>query len=138
MSDLGVDSTTQRIVVRQTSNTNVIGEAPDQTIDARPRTTVDVINAGPVGPPGVQGAQGLVGPQGPEGPMGPTGSASTYTHTESLPNTVWIVQHNLDRYPSVEVVDSAGSTVIGHTRYVDSNRIELTFVYPFSGKAYLN
>jgi hypothetical protein len=62
----------------------------------------------------------------------------TYTFTQSSPSDVWTITHNLDRYPSVSVVDSADNMVVGDVEYVDSNTIEITFCASFSGKAYLN
>jgi len=51
---------------------------------------------------------------------------------------VWEVEHNLDRFPTVVVVDSAGTTVDFSCTYVDSNNCELRFNAAFKGKAYLN
>ena len=63
---------------------------------------------------------------------------STYTHTQSSSSDTWAITHNLGRFPSVEVVDSAGSVVIGDIRYIDENNITINFSAPFTGKAYLN
>ncbi len=73
------------------------------------------------------------------GPMGPPGpGAETYIHTQMVPQSIWIISHNLDRYPSVTIVDSAGTVVIGDMEYVTSNEIRVSFTSEFSGKAYLN
>lgn len=62
----------------------------------------------------------------------------TYIHTQALAASVWEVEHNLDKYPSVTVVDSGNSVVIGEVVYIDSNNIRITFTSAFSGKAYFN
>lgn len=62
----------------------------------------------------------------------------TYTHNQSISSDTWVVNHNLKKYPSVLVQDSAGSTVIGEITYNDENTITLTFSGAFSGKAHLN
>lgn len=64
--------------------------------------------------------------------------ATTYIHNQQQSTSSWEIEHNLDRFPSVEVVDSAGSVVIGNIVYVDENNITITFSAPFTGKAYLN
>jgi hypothetical protein len=63
---------------------------------------------------------------------------TTYIHNQQQSTSSWEIEHNLNRFPSVEVVDSAGSVVIGNIIYVDENNITITFSAPFTGKAYLN
>jgi hypothetical protein len=60
-----------------------------------------------------------------------------YVHNQTEASATWIINHTLNTYPNVTVVDSAGTKVIGDEKYVDQNTIELTFSAPFSGKAYL-
>ena len=61
-----------------------------------------------------------------------------YTHTQDVVSDIWTIQHNLNKKPSVTVVDSGGSTVEGDIQYVDNNSVVLTFSGAFSGKAYFN
>ncbi len=63
---------------------------------------------------------------------------STYTFIQSSASSVWTIQHDLERHPSVTVVDSSGNVVVGYINYNNINQITLTFTAPFSGKAYLN
>lgn len=68
-----------------------------------------------------------------------TGDDKTYIHTQNIPAKIWEVNHNLGKYPSVTVVDSAGSSIAGaKISYDDFNNLTLTFAAIFSGKAYLN
>jgi len=62
----------------------------------------------------------------------------TYFHDQGVPSQVWTVQHNLNKRPSVTVVDSAGSDVIGKISYINDNELTITFNASFSGSAYLN
>lgn len=62
----------------------------------------------------------------------------TYTHDQGLPSTQWDITHNLDRKPSITVVDTADTVVFGDAEYTNNNRVIITFNSPFSGKAYLN
>lgn len=43
------------------------------------------------------------------------------------------VNHNLNKYPSVVVMDSAGEEVVASVFYVDVDNISVNFVYPTSG-----
>jgi hypothetical protein len=61
-----------------------------------------------------------------------------YVHNQIASSTTWNIAHNLNKFASVSVVDSAGSVVIGEITYVDTNNVTLTFSAAFSGKAYLN
>ena len=41
--------------------------------------------------------------------------ADTYTFTQPTPSASWSVTHNMNKYPSVTIVDSAGNIVEGET-----------------------
>src|SRR6056300_1368233 len=55
----------------------------------------------------------------------------TYTHVQSIASNTWTISHNLDKFPSVLIVDSANNVVIGEITYVSSNTITLTFEAAF-------
>jgi hypothetical protein len=61
-----------------------------------------------------------------------------YVYTQSTPSSSWVVVHNLNKRPSVSVVDSAEDVVYGQVRYISNNEVMLTFAAPFTGKAYFN
>lgn len=61
-----------------------------------------------------------------------------YVHTQNTASSVWTVNHDLDKFPSITVVDSAGSIVVGEVEYNNENNVTLTFSAAFSGVAYLN
>ena len=60
---------------------------------------------------------------------------ATVVHTQSSSASTWTVNHNLGRYPSVDVIDSAGTQVIGDIQHTSINQAVLTFDNPFAGKA---
>lgn len=76
--------------------------------------------------------------KGEKGDQGLPGHSVTYTHTQITPLSVWNIQHNLDKRPSVSIVDSGGSLIMGSVTYLDNNNIELSFSSSFAGYAYLN
>lgn len=61
-----------------------------------------------------------------------------YVFTQSISSKTWEIEHNLNRFPSVTVVDSGGNVVIGDVTYNNENKLTVRFSAGFSGKAYLN
>ena len=67
----------------------------------------------------------------------------TYTHNQSSVSNTWTITHNLNRFPSVTVVDTGNTIVIGDVTYNSANQLTITFfaggnALAFQGKAYLN
>jgi hypothetical protein len=61
-----------------------------------------------------------------------------FVFTQINPSTSWVIQHNLGKFPSITVVDTADTVVVGDYNYTDINNVILTFSAGFAGKAYLN
>lgn len=61
-----------------------------------------------------------------------------YEHNQTSASSLWNISHNLDKYPSVTVVDSGNTVVIGEVDHVTTNTLRINFLASFSGKAYLN
>lgn len=83
-----------------------------------------------------RGPRGLTGPIGPQGPQGEP--PPTFIYEQAVAADEWVVTHNLSKYPSVTVVDSANSVVIGDVFFVSNSQVILEFDAPFAGKAFLN
>lgn len=64
--------------------------------------------------------------------------SSTYEFEQVSASSRWEIKHNLGKHPSVTIVDSAGTEVIGDVQYIDNNNIIIEFSGSFTGKAYLN
>lgn len=86
---------------------------------------------GPTGPTGPQGIQGVTGPIGPDAPL-------YYRHEQTTPSATWTITHNLNFFPNVTVVDSAGAVCEGEINHVNINQVVLGFSGAFSGNAYLS
>lgn len=70
---------------------------------------------------------------------GGTGSGDlSYEHDQSSPSLVWSVAHNLGKRPSVSVVDTANTALVGLVDYTDDNNLTITFNVSSSGYAYMN
>lgn len=60
-----------------------------------------------------------------------------YTYTQGSPSDTWVITHNLGGYPTVTIVDSANTVVIGTVEYNSTSQVTVSFSAPFSGTAYL-
>jgi hypothetical protein len=61
-----------------------------------------------------------------------------YRYVQSHASDVWVVKHNLNKYPSVTVSDSSGTIYDGDVRYLDLNSLMITFSVSLSGYADIN
>lgn len=66
------------------------------------------------------------------------GGDKHYVHPQTSPSVQWICYHNLNKKPSVQITDSAGSVVYGDIQIIDLNICILNFSAPFSGEAHFN
>jgi len=62
----------------------------------------------------------------------------TFTFTQGVPSATWVVTHNLNKFPSVSVVDTGNTSGFGAVTYDSANQLTITFSGGFAGKAYLN
>jgi len=65
-------------------------------------------------------------------------STTTYEFEQAITSDTWTITHNLNKKPSVTVVDSANNVVEGAREYIDKNTVTIKFNGAFKGKAYLN
>jgi len=65
-------------------------------------------------------------------------SPPTFVFTQGAPATVWNIQHNLGKFPSVSVINNNNVVINGEVTYIDNNNVQLNFSAGFTGKAYLN
>lgn len=64
--------------------------------------------------------------------------SKTFIFEQGIASDTWVINHNLNKKPSITVVDSADNVVEGAEKYIDENTIEIYFNGAFKGKAYLN
>ncbi len=134
---------------------------PDTRFDV-----VEVSQKGVVGPQGLPGPGIIVGSGAPSnsvgilndlyfdtntdqfwGPKGELGWPSEpfftptlttrYVHAQPIASSTWTINHELGGYPSVTVVDSASTVVMGEISYISTSQVQVSFTAPFSGFAYL-
>lgn len=63
---------------------------------------------------------------------------TNYVHDQQAALATWVITHNMGKYPSVTIVDTAGDEVEGAVRQNSINQLTITFSAAVSGKAYLN
>lgn len=61
-----------------------------------------------------------------------------FVHTQGSPSDVWIINHDLNKYCSVTIVDSGKNVVFGNIQYNSLTQITVSFESEFSGQAFLN
>lgn len=64
--------------------------------------------------------------------------ADTFVYEQGIASASWEITHNLDKRPSVTVVDSAGSVITPAVTYIDNNTCLVEINGATTGYAYLN
>jgi hypothetical protein len=72
------------------------------------------------------------------GVIGGVSLDANYVYVQTSPSATWVINHNLNKYCSVTVVDSADNIVFGEVLYNSLNQVTLTFSGAFSGEAFFN
>jgi len=68
---------------------------------------------------------------------GQAGNTRRHTHSQAMASTEWVINHTLGGKPSVTIVDSADTVVVGEVTYNSNSQVTVTFTAAFSGYAYL-
>lgn len=66
-----------------------------------------------------------------------------FVHNQIGLSATWTVTHNLNKYPSVTIVDTGGTVITGEITYTSLNEATISFVSngvasPQAGKAFFN
>lgn len=61
-----------------------------------------------------------------------------YQTSINVPSKAWSIEHQLNKYPAVTVINNDNREVIGDIEYIDLNNIKITFSAEFSGKIICN
>ena len=65
------------------------------------------------------------------------GTTQRYVHTQTVASATWNITHPLGGRPSVTIVDSGATVVIGDVAYNSDTSVTVSFASAFSGYAYL-
>lgn len=88
---------------------------------------------GQTGPVGNTGLRGETGPQGDVGNTGPQGNGVYLRNEFQSPSAIWLIPHNLGRFPSVATTSLAGELFYGDINHLDINTLQISFSIPTSG-----
>lgn len=61
-----------------------------------------------------------------------------YTHLQNSISSNWVINHSLNFYPNVTVLDNSGSVIEGHVVYNNVNTVTIVLNSSISGRAYLS
>ena len=61
-----------------------------------------------------------------------------FVFNQAVASATWIVQHNLNKFPSCTMVLGTGQQGYGDVTFIDENNLTITFSGAVSGKAYIN
>lgn len=128
--ELHTRSWTARLDHREYITLPAGGGTVAQLLTSPPLAVPQTLVAGPPGPKGDPGTAGATGAAGAPG-------GAVFVFTQTTPAAVWNINHNLNGYPAVTVIDSGGTLVEGDVDYLDVNNVRLTFSAAFSGQASL-
>lgn len=62
----------------------------------------------------------------------------TFVYEQGIASDVWVITHNLNKYPSITLVDSAGTVFKAKEEYNSANQVTIYLNGATTGKAYLN
>lgn len=65
-------------------------------------------------------------------------TVDSYKYSSDIPRLVWVINHKLNKKPTVIITDTAGTLYEGAIFYNDDNNLTITFSAPFNGYADLN
>lgn len=65
-------------------------------------------------------------------------SEVTYTHIQDVASDMWVIEHNLGRFPSVNTEDSEGNQFFAQIVYDSDDKLTVYLNESITGKAYLN
>lgn len=121
MSDLGLTEIT--VTIRSAGSTELGVEPTETQTILAPRLTGRSVEINMIG--GLPGNDGLDG-----------GAAQTYEHTQDVPESEWIVNHNLGRRPAaVEVLSPGGLSILTEIVHISTSQLRVRFNSPQAGMA---
>jgi len=61
-----------------------------------------------------------------------------FVYDQIVASSSWEITHNLGKLPSVTIIDSGGTQIMGDVSHFSINKLFVFFSSPFSGTAFLN
>lgn len=125
--------------INDTTPISVIGEQQQTSVSVQSRSSTSRVSVNPTGYHNTLSNRDLPDQHPIDAITGLREALNTFVFEQGIASDVWEIQHNLNKYPSVFVVDSSGSAQIpDEIVYNSENKITITFIAAFAGKAFLN
>lgn len=64
--------------------------------------------------------------------------ATNYVHEQAIASDTWVINHNLNKYPSITLTYTSGEMFMANTEYVSLNQVIINLDSATTGYAYLN
>ena len=61
-----------------------------------------------------------------------------YVYQTNQPMSDWDINHSLNKFPNITLVDNFNNVIMGTIRYIDLNHIHVSFTEPICGRAFLS
>ena len=61
-----------------------------------------------------------------------------YIYRQESASDTWLIEHGLNKMPSVQITDYGGNKVMGEVHFISRDALYIKFSAPFVGYAYLN
>lgn len=65
-------------------------------------------------------------------------SDKTHVHVQLVASTQWTINHNLNKYPCIQIIDSSGNPAMVVIEYPSLNQVLVKASLAVAGTAYLN
>jgi hypothetical protein len=59
-------------------------------------------------------------------------------HIQTIPSKIWIITHNLNKYPAITLLDANNREIKGEVKHNSINQITVTFNQELTGKVIFN
>lgn len=70
--------------------------------------------------------------------IGGLGEDANFVFNQDTASDTWKIKHDLNKLPSVTIINTAKEQIFGDITYDDENNVTIVFSAPVSGKATLN
>lgn len=64
--------------------------------------------------------------------------SENYIYSQVTASDTWNINHSLNKYPSVTIINTSNEQVFGDIIYINENNVQIKFSAPVSGRATLN
>ena len=65
-------------------------------------------------------------------------SSKTFVFEQGIASNIWEITHNLNKRPSITLVDTTGRVFEAYREYINDNQVNIKLESPTAGFAYLN